>query len=776
MPKYCAAEGCGNSVVRCETSAHTFPKDEKLRYLWSRLARPSFPTWVPSKSDRLCSEHFRDEDYIRSPSALKSVHLPTKHNRLNPGALPSVFSKKRKPEDLAEHIEKRRKVTPPCDAARSLEEEDDTWGNTEFEVVEQSSAKSVTLDAAAGGQLAAAASPAATALTDSPRTPSAASARGQLAAAVSPTATALTDSPRTPSAASARGQLAAAASPTATALTDSPRTPSAASARGQLAAVGSLNATALTDSPRTPSAASARGQLAAAASPTATALTDSPRTPSAASARGQLAAAASPTATALTDSPRTPSAASARGHLAAVGSLNATALTDSPRTPSAASARGQLAAVGSLNATALTDSPRTPSAASARGQLAAVGSLNATALTDSPRTPSAASARGQLAAVGSLNATALTDSPRTPSVTQACIKPPSRTRFVQTDVSGTMVWCSSPSHGDDALDTDLDLSDLCPPRAEADSSYCLSEDSFASPEKEAPSLVHERKFIVFESCLDQLLETCRSCAAPNTHIDKTVQGSSLQVSTLCRSGHTETWCSQPVIRRKPVGNILVAAAILFTGCSIKKAPRMLSSMGIACFCYKTFFIIQKAFLLPAIEKVWNKHQLELVSAAAGRQLVIAGDGRADSPGHSAKYGTYTMLDVEDNKVLHVETVQSNETGGSYHMELEGLRRSLDIFEAHSLVVAVLVTDRHPQLSAWLEREHPDICHLFDCWHVAKEYVGELMDAVLDISTVMPSYKAAAAHYCRDAPPFLSSAYERADKRALAENHYSRFNS
>ncbi|KAM7306543.1 hypothetical protein ISCGN_010246 [Ixodes scapularis] len=45
MPKYCAAEGCGNSVVRCETSAHTFPKDEKLCYLWSRLARPSFPTY-----------------------------------------------------------------------------------------------------------------------------------------------------------------------------------------------------------------------------------------------------------------------------------------------------------------------------------------------------------------------------------------------------------------------------------------------------------------------------------------------------------------------------------------------------------------------------------------------------------------------------------------------------------------------------------------------------------------------------------------------------------
>ncbi|KAG0416064.1 hypothetical protein HPB47_006740 [Ixodes persulcatus] len=81
-----------------------------------------------------------------------------------------------------------------------------------------------------------------------------------------------------------------------------------------------------------------------------------------------------------------------------------------------------------------------------------------------------------------------------------------------------------------------------------------------------------------------------------------------------------------------------------------------------------------------------KHQLELFTAAAGKQLTIAGDGRADSPGHSAKYGTYTMLDVDSNKILHVETVQSNETGESYHKELEGLKRSLNIFETHCLVV------------------------------------------------------------------------------------------
>ncbi|KAG0443771.1 hypothetical protein HPB47_014546 [Ixodes persulcatus] len=103
---------------------------------------------------------------------------------------------------------------------------------------------------------------------------------------------------------------------------------------------------------------------------------------------------------------------------------------------------------------------------------------------------------------------------------------------------------------------------------------------------------------------------------------------------------------------------------------------------------RIFFTIQKASLLPAIEKVWNKHQLGLFTAAAGKKLTIAGDGRADSPGHSAKYGTYTMFHVDSNKVLQVETAQSNETDGSYHMELEGLKRS-STFEAHRLVVVSL---------------------------------------------------------------------------------------
>ena len=84
-----------------------------------------------------------------------------------------------------------------------------------------------------------------------------------------------------------------------------------------------------------------------------------------------------------------------------------------------------------------------------------------------------------------------------------------------------------------------------------------------------------------------------------------------------------------------------------------------------------------------------------------KKLALTGDGRADSPGHSAKYGSYTVIEMSCNKVLDYQlvqvclrvnvvitkgvnkfstSVQSNEVGGSYHMEKEGLQRVLKFLQ------------------------------------------------------------------------------------------------
>ena len=68
---------------------------------------------------------------------------------------------------------------------------------------------------------------------------------------------------------------------------------------------------------------------------------------------------------------------------------------------------------------------------------------------------------------------------------------------------------------------------------------------------------------------------------------------------------------------------------------------------------------QADFLQPAIMKVWDRNRTQLWSTIRENEtpLVLGGDGRSDSPGHCAKYGSYTFMDIETAKVIDVELVQ-----------------------------------------------------------------------------------------------------------------------
>ena len=48
--------------------------------------------------------------------------------------------------------------------------------------------------------------------------------------------------------------------------------------------------------------------------------------------------------------------------------------------------------------------------------------------------------------------------------------------------------------------------------------------------------------------------------------------------------------------------------------------------------------------------MWLRNQSELLAnlKREGGLLVVGGDGRADSPGHTAMYGSYTITDLENN--------------------------------------------------------------------------------------------------------------------------------
>ena len=129
-------------------------------------------------------------------------------------------------------------------------------------------------------------------------------------------------------------------------------------------------------------------------------------------------------------------------------------------------------------------------------------------------------------------------------------------------------------------------------------------------------------------------------------------------------------------------------------------------------------------------------------------LNIGGDGRCDSPEYSAKFGSYNVMDLDQKKVIDVQLVQvynicmnmhkslnllclpfyiinfhlymqSNEVGGSYHME-EGYSQSVLFLQEQQLSIGNIITDHQKTIQKWIRNTLLDTTHLHDVWHKAKD--------------------------------------------------------
>ncbi|KAF3854201.1 hypothetical protein F7725_022256 [Dissostichus mawsoni] len=152
----------------------------------------------------------------------------------------------------------------------------------------------------------------------------------------------------------------------------------------------------------------------------------------------------------------------------------------------------------------------------------------------------------------------------------------------------------------------------------------------------------EKKFIVFMTCLTRLLTWCHcpDCGSVDISTCHNVIGSLLVITLLCASCYKKvTWNN--------MGNILL--------CHCRKGSAGYENHGIGDHIFTD--------IVPAPEKcfvaIWNMRQTFLLATfqAEGRDLVLGGDGRADSPGHCAKFGSYTMLELHANLVIDIQLVQ-----------------------------------------------------------------------------------------------------------------------
>ena len=74
-----------------------------------------------------------------------------------------------------------------------------------------------------------------------------------------------------------------------------------------------------------------------------------------------------------------------------------------------------------------------------------------------------------------------------------------------------------------------------------------------------------------------------------------------------------------------------------------------------------------------VHSTYILHQEAVLEFSRNEGFHLSGDGRCDSPGYSAKYCTYSIMDSVSDLVFDYRLVQSSDTGSSVAMEKEGLR-------------------------------------------------------------------------------------------------------
>lgn len=167
------------------------------------------------------------------------------------------------------------------------------------------------------------------------------------------------------------------------------------------------------------------------------------------------------------------------------------------------------------------------------------------------------------------------------------------------------------------------------------------------------------KYIVFEQSLFQLLDMCSDCGRSRLCHTKTLTGSCLNVLSVCECGFSRQWSSQPLNKAMPWGNLIIASAVFFSGNSPVKTFNFLKNANIAGLSLTSYNKLQRTYIVPSTLSVWQSKQETLLHniRSVGRDLKLSGDARCSSPGHTAKYGSYTLMDVQTNKVIDIQLVQ-----------------------------------------------------------------------------------------------------------------------
>ncbi|KAK3725325.1 hypothetical protein QZH41_016412 [Actinostola sp. cb2023] len=235
-------------------------------------------------------------------------------------------------------------------------------------------------------------------------------------------------------------------------------------------------------------------------------------------------------------------------------------------------------------------------------------------------------------------------------------------------------------------------------------------------------LITSDKVITTVDKITELLSHCQIVGCNDTTTVKTrIVGTTLEIWYVCSKGHRGKWTSSEEYQGMYANNLLMSSAILLSGNNFAKVELLSKFMGLGCPSSSSFHRVQRFYAIPAIEEWWSWMRNNIISIIDQMEVVLAGDGQNDSPGHSAKYLTYYMMVAEElvNYIVHVECVDKREVERkSPNMEKEALRRAIKSIK-QVIKLKEMVTDASSSIIKMMREEFQEILHSLDIWHKAK---------------------------------------------------------
>nr|XP_022344857.1 uncharacterized protein LOC111137607 isoform X2 [Crassostrea virginica] len=227
-------------------------------------------------------------------------------------------------------------------------------------------------------------------------------------------------------------------------------------------------------------------------------------------------------------------------------------------------------------------------------------------------------------------------------------------------------------------------------------------------------------------------ESCTNtdCGA-KVGVVKEVVASAVYLIWICQKGHTlHRWCSQPVLNRGVhSGDLMLASSVVLSGSNFQKVTMFAKFLQLPILSKSTFYRMQRHYIVPSVREHWIDHQNSVLEDFRGLDLVILGDGRMDSPGHSAQYCSYTFMEYTTKKILCIITLDKRMVDKkSTNLERACFVKGLEFLLSKDMKIVEVVTDAHLQISSLMKKDYPDIKHSYDVWHGTKNLGKKIIKA------------------------------------------------